>query len=207
MWRPPFPGRTKENTEPVAPSSTTPTSFPPGLAASAYDPQVRLQPRSAPCSVRHKPTTRRVELQRPACEIPATSEKIAATRLLTRAERSSSMGRECCEPSGGGTVLPGGNVASTIRAEAPKTNEAPASCEARDSDSRSRLSGSGSRSGSAALRARCRVPLEAPGDSSSLPPRARPRARTRGPRPGPPWWHDRATGRPAPPSAHRRSLA
>jgi hypothetical protein len=39
----------RKNTEPVAPSSTTPTSFPPGLAASAYDPQERLQPRSAPC--------------------------------------------------------------------------------------------------------------------------------------------------------------
>jgi hypothetical protein len=47
------------NTEPVAPSSTTPTSFPPGLAASAYDPQERLQPRSAPCSVHHQPTTSR----------------------------------------------------------------------------------------------------------------------------------------------------
>ena len=30
--------RTKKNTEPVAPSSTTPTSFPPGPKASAYDP-------------------------------------------------------------------------------------------------------------------------------------------------------------------------
>ena len=49
--------RATKNTEPVAPSSTTPTSFPPGLAASAYDPQERLQPRSAPCSVHHQPTT------------------------------------------------------------------------------------------------------------------------------------------------------
>jgi hypothetical protein len=30
--------RTKKNTEPVAPSSTFPTSFPPGPKASAYDP-------------------------------------------------------------------------------------------------------------------------------------------------------------------------
>ena len=49
----------QENTEPVAPSSTTPTSFPPGLAASAYDPQEGLQPRSAPCSVLHQPRTHR----------------------------------------------------------------------------------------------------------------------------------------------------
>ena len=32
-------GRTMKNTEPVAPSSTTPTSLPPGLAASAYNPR------------------------------------------------------------------------------------------------------------------------------------------------------------------------
>jgi hypothetical protein len=54
---------TKKNTEPVAPSSTTPTSFPPGLAASAYDPQERLQPRSAPCSVPRQPTTQGRRLQ------------------------------------------------------------------------------------------------------------------------------------------------
>ena len=34
----PGPNGTKKNTEPVAPSSTTPTSFPPGPKASAYDP-------------------------------------------------------------------------------------------------------------------------------------------------------------------------
>src|SRR5258707_1107708 len=53
----------EENTEPVAPSSTTPTSFPPGLAASAYNPQERLQPRSAPCSVPRQPTARLVRGQ------------------------------------------------------------------------------------------------------------------------------------------------
>src|SRR6476619_1450326 len=58
----------KENTEPVAPSSTTPTSFPPGLAASAYDPQERLQPRSAPCSVLRQPTTPCLRLQDPPAE-------------------------------------------------------------------------------------------------------------------------------------------
>ena len=41
----------KEYTEPVALSSTASTSFPPGLAASAYDPQRRLRPNRAPCSV------------------------------------------------------------------------------------------------------------------------------------------------------------
>src|SRR5262245_25153292 len=45
----------QENTEPVAPSSTIPTSFPPGLAASAYDPQEWLRPRSAPYSVHGQP--------------------------------------------------------------------------------------------------------------------------------------------------------
>jgi hypothetical protein len=134
-----FPGRTKENTEPVAPSSTTPTSFPPGLAASAYDPQERLQPRSAPCSVPRQPTTSRVQLQRPACRdsrneredrghrsphapwdpdqearglrvnLQLSAETLRAGRVAcdlsiavswTRAERSSSMDLECCEPSG-----------------------------------------------------------------------------------------------------------
>jgi hypothetical protein len=42
-------------TEPVAPSSTIPTSFPPGLSASAYDPQEWLRPRSAPYSVHGQP--------------------------------------------------------------------------------------------------------------------------------------------------------
>jgi hypothetical protein len=54
-----------KNTEPVAPSSTTPTSFPPGLAASAYDPQERLQPRSAPYSVHRQPMTRFAYVQGP----------------------------------------------------------------------------------------------------------------------------------------------
>jgi hypothetical protein len=54
----------------VAPSSTTPTSFPPGLAASAYDPQERLQPRSAPCSVLRQPTTRHPLRQGPPNEEP-----------------------------------------------------------------------------------------------------------------------------------------
>src|SRR5262252_7289590 len=48
----------QENTEPVAPSSTIPTSFPPGLAASAYDPQEWLRPRSAPYSVHSQPMRR-----------------------------------------------------------------------------------------------------------------------------------------------------
>src|SRR6476661_8649273 len=60
----------KENTEPVAPSSTTPTSFPPGLAASAYDPQERLQPRSAPCSVHCQPKSRDAPTQVPLAEEP-----------------------------------------------------------------------------------------------------------------------------------------
>jgi hypothetical protein len=51
----PFEESAQENTEPVAPSSTTPASFPPGLAASAYDPQEWLQPRSTPCSVHGQP--------------------------------------------------------------------------------------------------------------------------------------------------------
>ena len=41
----------RSNTEPVALSSTVSTSFPPGLSASAYNPQRRLRPNRAPCSV------------------------------------------------------------------------------------------------------------------------------------------------------------
>ena len=41
----------KEHTQLVALSSTASTSFPPGLAASAYNPQRRLRPNRAPCSV------------------------------------------------------------------------------------------------------------------------------------------------------------
>ena len=54
--QPVFVSAERKYTEPVALSSTASTSFPPGLAASAYNPQRRLRPNRAPCSVHRQPT-------------------------------------------------------------------------------------------------------------------------------------------------------
>jgi hypothetical protein len=69
-----------KNTEPVAPSFTTPTSFPPGLAASAYDPQERLQPRSAPCSVLRQPRTESSSRNLPPAKTASETRHRAAGR-------------------------------------------------------------------------------------------------------------------------------
>jgi hypothetical protein len=76
----------KENTEPVAPSSTTPTNFPPGLAASAYDPQERLQPRSAPYSVHRQPTTGNAPAQDPLIDEPRKEREPPSTGAESEAK-------------------------------------------------------------------------------------------------------------------------